>query len=396
MKRRLYCLFVLLIVLVFFVTGCKSNGEYKYEKYEDGIKIISVSDKIKGMDALVLPDEIDGKKVYVIGERAFYNSKIQFVSFSKHIKMIEESAFAYSRLLQTVSLNEGLEYIGMSAFQYCHSLFLINIPSTVSIISDYAFEKCSFLKELKFDYVKKVNEEDNKIYDYHALKHIGNYAFYGADFSQRKLYFDFDLDYIGKLAFSSMNVTLLQFKSVNKVDDFAFAYSHYLQTISFGNDDAMLGIGLFYHCLELRLDSLNIGPVTMDGSNAIFQGYPNLIHISLSSEIVIEKAFMDCYYLKTVTISNTVKLIDKFAFARCYQLEEIIIPENVEEIEQNAFGECHNLKKLTVLGNPKISILGIFYNPTSDKIETKVYCKQGTYIQQYCIDNNINYEIIET
>jgi hypothetical protein len=92
--------------------------------------------------ALVIPTEINGKRVENIGESAFEGRKD----------------------ILTVSLPSTLTYIGKCSFQGCSSLKSINIAKNVTEIGELAFAGCSSLESVTFDGT--------------ALKSIGNTAFF--------------------------------------------------------------------------------------------------------------------------------------------------------------------------------------------------------------------------
>jgi len=394
-KQLLFSLFLSMLFILIITTGCKEEEDYTFEDYENGIIITSASEKTKSTYHLTLPEEINGKKVLAIGEKAFLKSDFINVTFSSNIIRIEKSAFQDCKSLQEVNLNEGLEYIGISAFANCYSLFSLNIPFSTVKIDDHAFEKCYSLVNYSlrlFPNYKMIGEGEQKTFEYPKLKHIGDFAFYHCALGNNIQVFS-DLDYIGKFAFAYTEVQSLQFQKIKEVGSYAFSYSYYLQEVTISNDDVILGEGLFNHCYELIPTRIIIN-VIPDGSNAAFQGYPHLYKVTLSNEIIVEGAFRKCYSLYNVTISDTVKVIDEFAFSSCFNLEEITIPENVEIIERGAFSDCLNLKSLIVLGNPKINEFGILWNRSYDQIYTKVYCYKNTHIEEYCISNDIDYDII--
>ena len=80
-------------------------------------------------------------------------------------------------------------------------------------------------------------------------------------------------------------------------------------------------------------------------------------------------AFMGNEELNEVTVPYTVTHISALAFAECYALEEIFIPETVELIGENAF-----------LGNDSMT----------------AYVISGSYAEEYCNDNGINYVTADT
>lgn len=83
---------------------------------------------------------------------------------------------------------------------------------------------------------------------------------------------------------------------------------------------------------------------------------------------ITETCFYNCTALKNVQLSNSITTIERYAFGKCTSLENIYIPSSVTSIDNTAF-------KL----NPQLTIS----------------CEKGSYAEQYCIDNGLNYEIVE-
>lgn len=72
-----------------------------------------------------------------------------------------------------------------------------------------------------------------------------------------------------------------------------------------------------------------------------------------------ERAFFDCFTLKSVTIPNTVKEIRDNAFRGCIYLTEIDIPKSVTKIGETILVDCKALNKITVdAKNEKYSGVG--------------------------------------
>ena len=85
---------------------------------------------------LVIPGEIDGKKVTDIGTKAFYE---------------------YSSLTSVI-IPEGVTNIGANAFYNCNSLTSATIPKSVTSIGFLAFGYCGGLTSIVVD-------KENKYYD---------------------------------------------------------------------------------------------------------------------------------------------------------------------------------------------------------------------------------------
>lgn len=115
-----------------------------YYTTEDGSLLYSGDEEIKILRSnannkkVVIPSEIDGKKVTTISKYAFYR-------FGKIL------CFTYPKSkLSEVVIPEGIELIDEYAFFQCTKLKTISIPQSVNKISAMAFTGCSGLKEIHF------------------------------------------------------------------------------------------------------------------------------------------------------------------------------------------------------------------------------------------------------
>jgi len=102
----------------------------------------------KGGD-VVIPAEIGGKKVTVIGKEAFYNC-INLISIilPDSVTAIGNEAFSYCTGLAAITLPDSVTTIGNGAFSDCTSLTAITLPDNITAINDSAFYKCSSLTSI--------------------------------------------------------------------------------------------------------------------------------------------------------------------------------------------------------------------------------------------------------
>lgn len=118
--------------------------------YSEGLKY--KNDKIIGIGTckdseVIIPPEINGQNITIIGKKAFQYSTINGIILSHSIITVEERAF-YESNIEEVYLGNGLTQIGERAFGSCSNLKTISIPSGISILNEATFEYCTSLKSI--------------------------------------------------------------------------------------------------------------------------------------------------------------------------------------------------------------------------------------------------------
>ncbi len=100
--------------------------------------------KYIGSDSsVIIPNEIEGKKVTKIGDMAFHQSiVVQTVTFQSSVIEIGAQAFASCSKLSSVILTDNLRSIGDQAFYDCPALSYIVLPSTITNFGRYIFGNC--------------------------------------------------------------------------------------------------------------------------------------------------------------------------------------------------------------------------------------------------------------
>lgn len=106
-----------------------SNSTYDYVLLKDGsVMITGISDDAGEITELLLPSEIDGKRVTAIADKSFY------------LEMQVARAV----------IPEGVTYIGQQAFYGCVRLEMLSLPSTLNVIREGAFEACDYLNGVSY------------------------------------------------------------------------------------------------------------------------------------------------------------------------------------------------------------------------------------------------------
>lgn len=114
-----------------------SERQWEYTLLSDNTA--EITKYLGGSKKVQIPDTISGYTVTSIGITAFYNSKIEQISFPDTIDKIGWWSFYNCKDLNSVVLNNGLQTIEYGAFMNCTKLNSVTVPSTVSKIGEDAF-----------------------------------------------------------------------------------------------------------------------------------------------------------------------------------------------------------------------------------------------------------------
>lgn len=124
----------------------RQNELYEYDVFKKHVTLISYL----GSEAdVVIPTELDGKPVKIIGNSCFYgNTSIETVTVPEGIETIENAAFYYCPSLRRAKLPESCTFFGEKLFSWCTSLETVTLPESMTVIPDYAFNNCPALYEV--------------------------------------------------------------------------------------------------------------------------------------------------------------------------------------------------------------------------------------------------------
>ena len=101
-----------------------TSGDYTYEIQGGDVVITNYNGEDEDV---VVPAELDGKKVTAIGKEAFQmNADLVSVEIPDGVKTIGDHAFAIDTSLETITLPATVTEIGEAAFQQCAALKTVN------------------------------------------------------------------------------------------------------------------------------------------------------------------------------------------------------------------------------------------------------------------------------
>lgn len=261
---------------------------------------------------VVIPGEINGKKITVIGSNSFEGESIKNITLGDGIEVIEKNAFIENKIIKSVTLPDSIKTIGEKAFYRLQTLETVSGGKNVEEIGNSAFEYCTSLEEFTFS---------------EKIKTIGNKAFFSCKLT---------------------GITLPG--SLEKVGEQAFSQCYKLSEINFLAEKVDFGYGVFSACHMLEEIVLPSGNTEI--APAMFSSCTGLTEIILPENIVSigQSAFYNCNKVKSIKINAGVKSIGSSAFSLCSSVETIEIPASVTELGKNIFYDCDSLKEVAFLG----------------------------------------------
>lgn len=346
--------------------------------------------------------EISLKGVKYIGDSAFHRcSNLMTVITDNSLLKIGDYAFANCELLSEIRLGNSLESIGKFAFAGGKALENIDLPDSLKSIGTYAFDSTKAFSNASgtedhivyidnwvvgFNYTPNGFPITKDLVIASTTRGIADYSFYMMESLQCNLYLPANLEYVGRSAFykTKINSVFLS-PALKHIGDYAF---YGCATALFGNEGVTvipdgveyIGRSAFYKCTYIT--SLIIpGSVKFIGDYA-FYGCTNLglneaedegtvegdgtpegginpqeseetkithrLEIAEGVEHIGYRAFQNCENLTEVTIPNSVTYLGTHAFYKCIRLESATIGSGLAEIPAYTFYRCAALKSVTL------------------------------------------------
>ena len=277
--------------------GFATGSCFVVEDYNEDYNTVFITGYAGNDKTLVIPSEINGKKVASISSYAFENGES----------------------LESVIIPSGIEYIDARAFISCHSLKSVTIPDTVTWIGSYAMgydideETVDYVKVdgFKINYVKNTYGHryaaKNGFTDESCLITTGDKVLY------IKGYYSTAKEYVIPSEIDG--------KKVAGIDNDAFRDNINLERVTIPEGIGYISTRAFYNCTALKS-----------------------VTIPKSVESIGEEAFCNCTALTSVTIPEGVVFIEQGTFYNCTALKSVAIPRSAEDIGDMAFGYYYDEK----------------------------------------------------
>lgn len=157
---------------------------------------------------------------------------------------------------------------------------------------------------------------------------------------------------------------------VAAIDSYAFKNNTNIKSIDLTQATYLreIGTGAFMSCKAL--ETMVIPSWVTNLSESMFLNCSSLesLNVQMNATCIPDEMCNYCSSLATFDVPDSVTEICRYAFANCTSLSYVRIPSEVQSIAASSFYNCPNLT------------LGVYY---------------GSYAQQYAIDHNINYTLLD-
>ena len=293
--------------------------DFRFVRNDDGTLTITNYDQDRQKENVIIPSEIDGKKVKAIGNGVFsYRSVIKNVTIPEGITDIGNQTFCGCDNLESVSIPDSVTRIGNGSFSNCKNLKNVTIPPSVTELNG-AFANCSSLESVTIPA---------------SVTSINGYSFYNC--SLNTCFYCYK-DSAAHLFAEQRNLPFAL------LDAGCYEYSE--------NEGGTLTITKFSGELSAVAipSEINGKTVTAIGPN-VFENCKGLTRVVIPDTVtqIGEFAFSHCENMTDLVIPNGVKTIGKFAFSTCKALRALNIPDTVTSIGNEAFNSCESIESVVV------------------------------------------------
>lgn len=381
MKRSLISVLSLLM-LVLCIPALAESTDWNYDA---NYAILRGYDGAGG--DVVVPAEIDGFTVDVIGINVFKGDTITSLTLPETVLELRSNAVASCEKLTSVTLPQSLVVINRMNFFSCNALSEVTIPASVRYIGDTSFRFCDALRKITFegvcpaidmdcfsilpeDAVAYVPDDQLEAYTA-AFENAGSTVIVQPSGKNAVLVenngyvedeFDFDAStgtitsYNGYATYLAIPETIGG-APVKAIGPEAFARHAYLAFLELPEGLESIGDSAFYNCETLGRVRF---PSTLKtiGSNAFYNAYKSSVLELTSVESIGDYAFYFAGLKGSLELPEGLKSIGENAFESCTNMgANLYLPSTLESIGSNAFKGDYNIQYI-VLESPTAPMLG--------------------------------------
>ena len=416
--------FAVMAVVCAVAAGAESYGDYEYYVLDDQTLCIR---SYTGKDKVVnIPEEIDGKKVGVIGEFTFLASDVEIVNIPNSVTRLAGRCFHKCSNLREINIPESVsDIVGVPIIE-CPSVEQINVSEKNNYyrsVDDVLFSKdmsqLIYYPSNKAGDSYKVPDEvkefspcaDNGAFNYNqnlksltlnANINLSSWNFPRSSFAYASkleaIYVDSKNPYLTSdngILYSKDKTILVSYPTncsqtryimpdnVSAMSENAFYGAKKLKEIQLSKklEIRVYGVQFFLGCRNLENISVpesNNDFYTVDGvlfrrrdsdglDNLCLISYPqnkkdSKYEVPKTVKSIERSAFEGNTNLSTVIIPDNVTEIKLCAFMDCISLSKVVLPSNLKEISYSAFRNCSSLTDIDIPSSVTTVSICAFYN----------------------------------
>ncbi len=325
----------------------KAHGDYTYRELSDGT--IEIAHYTGNAEKLVIPAEIDGKKVSRIGDSAFAEQEsLKSVEVADGVTALMDYAFLYCKNLEKITLPESVVSIGDHAFLSCRSLQTIKIPDKVRNIGWAAFEGCKSLTSVQLP--KKLETLDAEAF--------------GGCVSLKTVSLPENVRQIGEAAFvgcSNLQSVRLP-KSIKEIAQSAFAACSRLKNVYYAGSKtarkkvkvvakgnaSLLGARIHYqNAAKSELFAPKTKAILKSGKDS-YKVLSNVSEVAFVKTTRGDSSLVVPEYVQIDGVVYDVEAVASGAFANNKKVTKITVKGDIRQISSQAFSGCSKLKTLVI------------------------------------------------
>ena len=359
-----------------------SENPWEYAELEDDTAMIT---EYRGTEtSVVVPEELDGRKVTKIGTRAFAGcGSLESITVPGSVETIGLMAFQGCTSLKTAILRYGVVQIQDGAFTDCSGLESITIPESVTWIGESVFFGCenvtvtvttpetaSELGRNLLKYFDTFGSTETAAEKY-CMEHNVPYTFVpnGAEGTAEIAGSQWDYDVLDDstaviTGYRGTETAVvvpeeLDGRKVVSLRYSVFGYGDPVESVTIPDSIQEIKGNPLYHS---NVKEIIVSPEhpTLEISDGVLFSRPDsrLVACLPSGRTAYEipegireighEAFFGCEQLESVEIPDSVTWIGVAAFENCKALRSVSIPDGVEEISVGMFRRCTALESVEI------------------------------------------------
>ena len=364
---------------------------------ETGETITGLTDAGKTQTELVIPYEVNGKKITTLYSEVDHmfepqsildgSTTITKVTIPKSVTTLGRGVFDHCTSLESINIPDSVKTIDEYAFTYCTSLISIKLPNSITTIGENAFNNCSGLTSIEIaNGIKSIGaamfsscSNLESIYIPDSITSIGEDAFNSCT-SLKRINIPKAVTQLGEFTFDgATNLTIycekgayaesyaeifnipVVYTDISKETINNLSSKEELERLNYYGDKNIVPADESYFTVNSTGETIT--GITVDGENNLFGEIviPYKINGKLITsitgrqeedgstfEIKTYSALYGAGGITKIILPNTITSIGDYAFYECTSLESINMLDSITSVGTMAFVGCTSLKSIEV------------------------------------------------